>query len=88
MPSARAIVLLRKLGAVSEVCRTLPSDMDADDADDAIKKNGLYIKLITDDTAAVEKMLQSGINVESAVKVDKSDAVKEAPKAAKRNFQS
>ncbi|WP_024858502.1 chemotaxis protein CheA [Ruminococcus albus] len=81
MPSARAIVLLRKLGAVSEVCRTLPHDMDADDADDAIKKNGLYIKLITDDTAAVEKMLQSGINVESAVKVDKSDAEKEAPKA-------
>lgn len=80
MPSARAIVLLRKLGAVSEVCRTLPPDMDADDADDAIKKNGLYIKLITDDTAAVEKMLQSGINVESAVKVDKSDAEKEAPK--------
>ena len=81
MPSARAIVLLRKLGAVSEVCRTVPPDMDGDDADDAIKKNGLYIKLITDDTAAVEKMLQSGINVESAGRVDKNDLAKEAPKA-------
>lgn len=81
MPSARAIVLLRKLGAVSEVCRTVPPDMDGDDADDAIKKHGLFIKLITDDTAAVEKMLQSGINVESADKVDKSDTQKKAPKA-------
>ena len=71
MPSARAMVLLRKLGAFAEVCRTVPADLDADSADDEIAKNGLYIKLITDDTNAVERLLDSGINVESALPVKK-----------------
>ena len=74
MPSARAMVLLRKLGAFAEVCRTVPADLDADSADDEIAKNGLYIKLITDDTNAVEKLLDSGINVESALPVKKPAA--------------
>lgn len=79
MPSARAIVLLRKLGTVSEVCRTLPADMDSDDADDIIKKQGLYIKLITDDTDSVEKMLKSGINVEETARIDKPAEKKAEP---------
>ncbi len=74
MPSARAMVLLRKLGAFAEVCRTVPADLDADSADDEIAKNGLYIKLITDDTNAVERLLDSGINVESALPVKKPAA--------------
>ena len=78
MPSARAMVLLRKLGAFAEVCRTVPADLDADSADDEIAKNGLYIKLITDDTNAVERLLDSGINVESALPV-KKPAVPQKP---------
>ncbi len=77
MPSARAIVLLRKLGTVAEVCRTLPADMDSDDADDIIKKQGLYIRLMTDDTSAVEKMLKSGINVEQTARIEKPSEKKE-----------
>ena len=73
MPAARAMVLIRKLGAVAEVCRTVPADLDDDNADDGIKKFGLFIKLITDDTAAVEKILASGLNVESAVPFVKDD---------------
>ncbi|WP_295152211.1 chemotaxis protein CheA [uncultured Ruminococcus sp.] len=80
MPSARAMVLLRKLGAFAEVCRTVPEDMDADGADEAITKDGLYIKLITDDVNAVERLLDSGINVESALPV-KKPAVTDKPAA-------
>ena len=81
MPSARAIVLLRKLGAFAEVCRTVPADLDDDGADDAILKNGLYIRLITDDVNAVERLLDSGINVESALPVKKPATVKAAAAA-------
>ena len=73
MPAARAMVLIRKLGAVAEVCRTVPADLDDDNADDGIKKYGPFIKLITDDTAAVEKILASGLNVDSAVPFSKED---------------
>ena len=74
MPSARAIVLLRKLGAFAEVCRTVPADMDDDGADEIIMKQGLYIKLITDDIKAVEGLLDNGINVESVLPVKKPAA--------------
>lgn len=76
MPSARAMVLLRKLGMISEVCRTIPADMDADSADDAITTSGLYIKLITDDKEGVLKILKGGLNVDSAEEVKRSDVQK------------
>lgn len=66
MPSARGFVLLRGLEQMAEVCRTIPQDLDADDADDQIKSNGLIIKLITDDADKVLEFLQDGINVENA----------------------
>lgn len=74
MPSARGMVLLRNLGKIAEVCRTIPEDLDDDNADDAIRSAGLYIKLMTDDTAAVLETLKNGINVESAEEVKRSDA--------------
>ena len=66
MPSARGFVLLRGLGNISEVCRTIPQDLDDDNAYDEIKRNGLYIKLITDDKDKVLEHLKNGINVASA----------------------
>lgn len=79
MPSARAMVLLRKLGMISEVCRTFPEDMDADSADGAIISSGLYIKLITDDKEGVLKILRGGLNVENAEEIKKSDIPKAVP---------
>lgn len=81
MPSARAMLLIRKLGAVAEVCRTIPEDMDADDADDRIKASGLYIKLITDDKDAVEKKLAAGLDIKEFGFVQKP-AAKAAPAAS------
>lgn len=74
MPSARAMVLLRKLGTFAEVCRTVPADLDDDGADELIIKQGLFIKLVTDDVKAVEGLLDNGINVESALPVKKPSA--------------
>lgn len=79
MPSARAMVLLRKLGTFAEVIRTLPADMDDDGADELIMKQGLYIRLTTDDVKAVEGLLDNGTNVESVLPVKKP-----APKAAQK----
>ena len=83
MPSARAMVLLRKLGAIAEVCRTIPEDLDQDSADDVIKAGGLYLKVMTDDKDGVLKMLSGGMNVQSAEAVEKSpQKAPEKPKAA------
>ncbi|MBR1864434.1 MAG: chemotaxis protein CheA [Ruminococcus sp.] len=81
MPSARAMVLIRKLGSCAEVCRTLPEDLDADNADDVIKSQGLYIKLITDDKDRTEKLLSGGMNVEDVeeIKKDGTQAPAEVP---------
>lgn len=79
MPSARAMVLLRKLGMISEVCKTFPEDMDADSADDTITSSGLYIKLITDDKEGVLKILKGGLNVDNAEEIKKSDIPKAVP---------
>ncbi len=90
MPSARAMVLIRKLGAVAEVCRTLPADLDDEGSDDVISASGLYIKVITDDKDAVLKILNGGINVEKAEEVTKESAAPaakpaEAPPAAEED---
>lgn len=82
MPSARAMVLLRKLGMISEVCRTFPEDVDADSANDEIAASGLYIKLVTDDKEAVVKILRGGLNVEDVKEINKSDVRNAAPAPA------
>lgn len=66
MPSVRAMILLRSLGSVCEVTRTIPADLDADNANDIISDNGLYIKLICDDKDAVLNIARNAMNVESA----------------------
>ncbi len=66
MPSVRAMLLLRSLGNVCEVTRTIPSDLDADTANDVIAKDGLVIKLICDDKNAVIETAKNAMNVEDA----------------------
>lgn len=79
MPSARAMVIMRKLGKVCEVCRTVPPDLDDDSADDAIMSSGLYIKLITDDENAAAEIMKSGKDVAAVSAVEKPQK-KELPK--------
>lgn len=66
MPSVRAMLLLRSLGSVCEVTRTIPADLDADNANDIITQNGLYIKLICDDKNAVQSIAKDAMDVVSA----------------------
>lgn len=66
MPAVRAMLLLRSLGKVCEVVRTVPSDLDAETANDVITADGLHIKLLCDDREAVEKAARKALNVASA----------------------
>ena len=63
MPEIRAMVLLNQLAAVGEVLATLPPDLDADDAGEAITAGGLTIKVRTADPDSALAHLQAGINV-------------------------
>lgn len=82
MPSARAMVLINKLGIAAEVCRTIPEDLDDDSADDMISSGGLYIKLITDDKEAVEKVLSAGLDIEGFEAVTKAENSKPTESSA------
>ncbi len=63
MPAVRAMLLMRSLGKVCEVTKTIPLDINADDANDIITANGLYVKLITDDKDAVVNAASKAIDV-------------------------
>lgn len=88
MPEIRAMVLLNQLAAAGEVLATLPPDLDADDAGDAISANGLIIKVKTNDPDSAFAHLQAGINVSSVTplmretKAVDSAPVQEAPAPA------
>lgn len=84
MPSVRAMLLMRSLGKVCEVTKTIPLDINADNANDIITANGLYLKLITDDKDAVVNIAKKAIDVDFAEWVEKP---KEAPKPAKPEHQ-
>lgn len=78
MPAIRAMVLMNSVdGAVG----TIPSDLEADSADDAIKGDGFYIKLRTDDLDGVIAVLKDGVDVETVGEI-KRPARAEAQKAA------
>ena len=99
MQAVRAMVLIKALGGCSEVCSTVPADLDSDSAGDIIAANGLYIKLITDDTEKVMEVLKNGMSVASAEEIkrpvvskpqEKQQADKPAvlPQNEKKNSQS
>ncbi len=80
MPSVRALVLLRSLGKVCEVTKTVPLDLDADTANDVISADGLYIKLIADDREAVLKTARKALNVAKAEWVERPKKEEKPPK--------
>lgn len=99
MQAVRAMVLIKTLGGCSEVCSTVPADLDSDSAGDIIAANGLYIKLITDDTEKVMEILRNGMSVALAEEVkrpQKSNAQEKQqtdkpavlPQNEKKNSQS
>ncbi|WP_028510616.1 chemotaxis protein CheA [Ruminococcus sp. NK3A76] len=73
MPTIRALILVKSLGDIAEVCGTYPPDLNDDKSGDAIMKDGLFIKLVTDDINAVTEQLKKGLNVVSAESVTKPD---------------
>lgn len=82
MPAVRAFLLLRSLGKVCEVTKTVPMDLDADTANEVITQDGLYIKLITDDKDAVVKTAKKAMDVDDAQWAEKTaQSAPEPPKA-------
>ncbi|MBQ6675479.1 MAG: chemotaxis protein CheA [Ruminococcus sp.] len=73
MPCIRGMILVRGLGDIAEVCGTFPPDLNDDSAGDKILKDGLFIKLITDNNSAVLESLKQGLNVVDAAVVTKPD---------------
>ena len=74
MPSIRAMVLMNSVGAEAEVVSTIPADLEADSADDGIKGNGFYIKLLCDDMDKVIALLKDGVDVETAEEIKRPAA--------------
>lgn len=81
MPSIRAMVLLNSLGAEAEVVSTIPPDLEADSADDAINAGGFIIKVFCDDMDAVLSVLKDGVDVVSCEEVKRPAAAVPAPEA-------
>ncbi|MBR6338284.1 MAG: chemotaxis protein CheA [Ruminococcus sp.] len=81
MPCIRGMILVRGLGDIAEVCGTYPPDLNDDSSGDKILKDGLFIKLMTDDNNAVIESLKKGLNVVNAELVKKPDK-NAAPAAA------
>lgn len=83
MPAVRAFLLLRSLGKVCEVTKTVPQDLDADMANEVITQDGLYIKLLTDDKDAVIKTAKKAMDVSDAAWAERpaQTAAPEPPKA-------
>lgn len=79
MPCIRGLILIRGLGDIAEVCGTFPPDLNDDSSGDKILKDGLFIKLITDDNEAVLASIKQGLNVKNAEVVTRPE--KTAPPA-------
>lgn len=79
MPEIRAMALLGQIRSAGEIIATLPADLDADDAGDAISANGLIIKIKTDDPDELLTRLKAGINVKDAYLIDRAAAAANAP---------
>ncbi len=82
MPDLRAMVLLGQIDAAAEVLKTIPDDLDADDAGDVIGANGFFIKLRTDTPDGILDRLRSGLDVEGAELVPKAASGGAAGQAA------
>lgn len=64
MPAIRGMLLVRSLGNVCQVVKTIPEDLDDDGAGDFITKNGLYIKVVSEGNAKeIEEVIGDALNV-------------------------
>ncbi len=66
MPELRAMTLLNK---ITNVIRTVPEDLDADDAGDQIGAHGFLIKLKGENADDVLKRLKAGIDVKEVTQL-------------------
>lgn len=85
MPAIRGMLLVRSLGSVCQVVKTIPEDLDDDSAGDFITKNGLYIKVVSEgNTKEIEEVIGDALNVAKFefVPRTKAEPKKEEPKPA------
>ncbi|MBR4555336.1 MAG: Hpt domain-containing protein [Ruminococcus sp.] len=79
MPAIRAMVLVNSLVKEGEMVRTVPSNLETDEAEEEINKNGFRIEIKAKDPDRVLGILRDGLNVLSA---DKLEPAKKAEAAA------
>lgn len=77
MPAIRSMLIIKKLGDVCEITRTIPGDLEAQSSSDILKKKGLTLKLLCDNADAVMQVASDSLNVEKAQWLKKSVAVKQ-----------
>lgn len=84
MPDIRAMVLLNHIKTSAEIVSTVPADLDDDNAGDEIAANGFIVKLKTGDPDMLLEQLKSGINVQSAERLERPQRTEQAqtPSAA------
>ena len=76
MPGIRAMLLLRSLKSVCQIVGTIPDDVDDDSAGDIISQNGLYIKVICEDSEKkkeIEEVFGNSLNIESFCWVERKN---------------
>ncbi len=83
MPSIRAMVLINAVASMGQIISTEPSDLESDESEEVIKKNGFRIKMKTDQPAKAADLLREGLNVESVERRDAKAAPAKAQKPVK-----
>lgn len=63
MPAIRAMVLVNSLAKEGELVKTVPSDLESDEAEEVINKDGFRIEIKAKDADEVLAVLRDGLNV-------------------------
>lgn len=82
MPAIRAMVLVNSLVKEGELIRTIPDNLERDEAEEEIVKNGFRIEIKAKDPDEVLAILKDGLNVLSADKLEPPKAQAEEEKTA------
>ena len=84
MPAVRAMVLVNSLAKEGELVKTVPANLEKDEADDEIVKNGFRIEIKAKDPDEVLAILKDGLNVLTVDKLEppKAEAAQEKPDAS------
>lgn len=86
MPAVRAMLLVRSLGSVCQIVKTIPDDLDDDSAGDFISANGFFVKMVLEnDRSAVEEVINDALNVAGFEFLERpASAAQKAPEALKK----